>query len=282
MTLRVIDNQTQPAGEALRAAIRHASDVRIAVAFVSKDGVSILLDALRRAAERGACLEFVVGLDGHATEPQAVSALWELAEDYETASLWGWDAIGARATFHPKLYIVRRGRQATCLIGSSNLTRGGLADNVEVNVLCRGSDDDEMVSQAYQSYLRIKRDGAARRLDAEVLSHYEELWHAAEQAQRHQRASRAYAAAEQKLRRAISEKPPITLERADLYGWLDLVYDVLPDGEFRNQDVYAHRDLFQRRFPRNQNIEAKVRQKLQELRDLGFIEHLGPGRWRKL
>ncbi|MCX7598390.1 MAG: phospholipase D-like domain-containing protein [Armatimonadetes bacterium] len=282
MSLRVIDNQTQPAGEALRTAIRHASDVRIAVAFVSKEGVSILLDALRRAADRGACLEFIIGLDGQATEPEALSALWGLTEDCETASLWCWEALGPRATFHPKLYIVRRGRQATCLIGSSNLTRGGLADNIEVNVFCRGSDDDEIVSQAYRTYLRIKRDGAARRLDAELLGRYEELWHAAEQARKYQRASRLYGNAERRLRKAMSQKPRIALERADLYGWLDMVYDVLPEGEFTNQDVYQHRDLFRHRFPRNLNIGAKIRQKLQELRDLGFIEHLGPGLWRKL
>jgi len=282
MNVRIIDNWTGGVGQVLSSAVARAYDVRIAVAFVSKEGLDFLWNALRSAAERGATIEFIVGLDGRATEPQAVSALFDLANHHETVSLWCWDALEAQQTFHPKLYFVRRKTQATCLIGSSNLTRGGLKGNIEVNVLCQGSDDDELVCQAYNSYLRIKQQGKARQPDAELLCHYEELWRRAEHARKHQRAWRLYAAAEKHFRGAIQRRPRIRVQPHDLHGWLDLVYDVLPDGEFTNQQVYQYEESFRRRFPHNQNIQAKIRQKLQELRDLGFIEHLGPGRWRKL
>ncbi|MBC7287735.1 MAG: hypothetical protein H5T86_06765 [Armatimonadetes bacterium] len=282
MEVRIIDNWTAKASEILKTAIARATDVRTAVAFVSKEGIDTLWPALTAAADRGAWLEFLVGLDGQSTEPQAVSSLLSLTNRSERASLWGWDATSRGATFHPKLYIARAANQSTCLIGSSNLTKGGLRDNVEVNVLCRGAEDDEIVSQAYETYLRIKQAGHARLVDAEVLGRYEELWHIAAEMREKQRASPAYSTAEKRFREAVRRRPRVKVERKDLYGWLDLVYDVLPEGEFTNQQVYRHREIFQRRFPRNRNIEAKIRQKLQELRDLGLIEHLGPGRWRKL
>ena len=34
--------------------------------------------------------------------------------------------------------------------------------------------------------------------------------------------------------------------------------------------------------PQNHNVEAKIRQQLQILRDLGFIEFLGKGQYRKI
>jgi type II restriction enzyme len=61
-----------------------------------------------------------------------------------------------------------------------------------------------------------------------------------------------------------------------------MVYDFLPDGEFTNNEVYAYKSVFKQKYPDNQNIEAKIRQQLQTLRDLGFVEHLGKARWRKL
>jgi hypothetical protein len=73
-----------------------------------------------------------------------------------------------------------------------------------------------------------------------------------------------------------------TASKHDIVGWLEVVYTSLPNGEFRNKDMYVYEDVFQRKYPDNRNIKAKIRQQLQTLRDMGFVEHIGPGRWRKL
>jgi hypothetical protein len=41
-------------------------------------------------------------------------------------------------------------------------------------------------------------------------------------------------------------------------------------------------DQLQKKHPRNKNIEAKIRQQLQELGDLGLIDFMGSGYYRKL
>ncbi len=68
---------------------------------------------------------------------------------------------------------------------------------------------------------------------------------------------------------------------ADLYGWLELVYDAAPQGEFTNDEIYKQASRFSTHYPDNLHIEAKIRQKLQELRNMGFLEHIDRGRWRK-
>ncbi|MCA1553495.1 MAG: hypothetical protein LC737_03865, partial [Chloroflexi bacterium] len=60
-----------------------------------------------------------------------------------------------------------------------------------------------------------------------------------------------------------------------------LVYDKLPPNEFSTDSLYPHAPEFQRAYPDNKNIDAKIRQVLQQLRDLGLITHRGQGRWLK-
>ena len=62
-----------------------------------------------------------------------------------------------------------------------------------------------------------------------------------------------------------------------------LVYvNSIPAAEFTLQDMYKFADELQLKHTNNHNIEAKIRQQLQILRDKGFIEFLGKGRYRKI
>ncbi len=51
--------------------------------------------------------------------------------------------------------------------------------------------------------------------------------------------------------------------------------------EFCLKDVYAYIDVLKDRHTNNNNIEAKIRQQLQVLRDKGFIEFLDRGHYKK-
>ncbi len=68
-------------------------------------------------------------------------------------------------------------------------------------------------------------------------------------------------------------------------GWLFDVLNcvnALPTAEFSLKDVYAYAEILQTKHINNHNIEAKIRQQLQFLRDKGFIEFLERGHYRKL
>lgn len=66
-------------------------------------------------------------------------------------------------------------------------------------------------------------------------------------------------------------------------GWTTLTLEVvrtLKAQNFTLGDVYANEVVFARRFPNNNNLRPKIRQQLQVLRDLGYVEFLGGGRYQ--
>lgn len=68
-------------------------------------------------------------------------------------------------------------------------------------------------------------------------------------------------------------------------GWtMDVLKCVeqIPNDVFRLEDVYAFADVLQTKYPNNKTIKASIRQKLQILRDKGYIEFVGNGKYRKL
>lgn len=68
-------------------------------------------------------------------------------------------------------------------------------------------------------------------------------------------------------------------------GWiLDVLNCVnkIKSETFTLQEIYSYADFLKEKHFENKNIEAKIRQQLQFLRNKGFIEFLGRGKYRKL
>ncbi|MDO5111688.1 MAG: DpnI domain-containing protein [Clostridia bacterium] len=68
-------------------------------------------------------------------------------------------------------------------------------------------------------------------------------------------------------------------------GWLFDVLNCLneiTEDVFSLQDVYAFSKILSQKHPQNNNVEAKIRQQLQMLRDKDYIEFLGKGQYRKV
>jgi len=66
-------------------------------------------------------------------------------------------------------------------------------------------------------------------------------------------------------------------------GWLIEVMksiELIGRAAFTLDDVYAHEDRLRRLYPANNNIKPKIRQQIQVLRDQGYLEFVGRGRYR--
>ena len=50
--------------------------------------------------------------------------------------------------------------------------------------------------------------------------------------------------------------------------------------EFEIDDVYAFEGRLAALYPNNRNVKPKIRQQLQVLRDSGFLDFIGHGRYR--
>ncbi len=278
MQITVADNAQQTMASVLQSALERSRDVRIAVAFLSQSGLDRVWPPLQKVLQTGGAVEFLVGLDATVTEPQALWHLYETSRASQLA-LYCYTDPGTASLYHPKLYLMRNDADVVAIVGSSNLTQGGLEDNVEVNMVIQASLETEIISDLYGVYNRLKFDPHRVEPDEEFLELYEAL------CTRKRRSPRQGGRADRDLTRAFREKVrhlrrPSPLAH-DLVGWLKLVYTHLPDGEFTNQDLYAREAVFRQHYPNNRNVQAKVRQQLQILRDMGLVEHLGPSHWRK-
>lgn len=66
----------------------------------------------------------------------------------------------------------------------------------------------------------------------------------------------------------------------DMRGWTNMVLQIVRTigrRTFTLSDVYAHRQALEEAFPNNHHIEAKIRQQLQVLRDLGYLDFSSRG-----
>lgn len=103
---------------------------RAAVAFVKRSGVKHLIDDLHAFGSR-AQVKMAVGVDLGGTSLEGLSALFESLEGHGEV----WVVHNENGSiFHPKLYLFKNGTRGEVIVGSGNLTEGGLFDNYEASL----------------------------------------------------------------------------------------------------------------------------------------------------
>jgi hypothetical protein len=99
----------------------------ISTAFMTASGLSLLEGVLTPIADR---TRIFVGIRNGVTTVQAIQKALEIGcETYMV------DTGSRQRIFHPKLYFARSAVRARLLLGSANLTMGGLRMNIEASVL---------------------------------------------------------------------------------------------------------------------------------------------------
>lgn len=120
--------------------------VLISVAFVSAGGVRLIADHVRPHAGKATVF---AGIRNGITSAQAIKALLDLG-----VSLMAVDTGSPDLVFHPKLYYVRGAKFARLMVGSANLTAGGLNNNIEASVMIDldlSSPDDRLIATSIET-----------------------------------------------------------------------------------------------------------------------------------
>lgn len=89
----------------------------------------------------------------------------------------------------------------------------------------------------------------------------------------------------EKILRCYDKVKRLKTDNLKLRGWLSDVLNcvnAVKSKEFSLKDIYKFEDFLKLKHTANKNIEPKIRQQLQFLRDKGFIEFIGNGVYRKL
>lgn len=131
MTQLVWNAGSQTVADLLGEYASNARRILIAVAFLSKDGWKMAKDWLQDCLDRGCRIELFVGTDFYRTDPSALREAEALLRGRTGCALWICRR-NPKSVFHPKLYVFESDNEIVAVVGSANLTSGGLRDNREV------------------------------------------------------------------------------------------------------------------------------------------------------
>ena len=260
--------------------------VYFASAFVKRSGMSIIERHIESLLRSGCNGYFLAGLDFNITDGDSLFRLhkWQTAyPDRVRFACFSDPSISQTPTFHPKLYVLEHSKKIMkVVVGSSNLTSGGLGKNIEINIMLTGSREEIEDIGIIRKFSNWFWSDTSFVPTHEYIEKYEVLRKrisrrakSAFKAQSVVKSIRELRKAERKL--IIKPKDP-----SGLTGWVKEVYERLPAGEFQTSDVYKKGNEFRRLYPTNTEIEAKIRQQLQKLRDEGLIKHIERGKWRRI
>lgn len=120
-------------------------NVLISVAFARSEGVSLIKREIKSAVEDEVNVDVFVGIRNGITSKQALKKLFKYG-----VNLYVVDTGRSGLLFHPKVYMVECKNKAFAVVGSANLTNGGLLSNIEASSIIelnKNDDDDEIFIQ---------------------------------------------------------------------------------------------------------------------------------------
>jgi HKD family nuclease len=134
---------------------------RIAVAYARWDGLGLFSKQLESFMDGGGEFQAIYGVANGVTTPDALLYSLYLKELYTTHTYAGGvEDKYADAIFHPKLFELRVGDRTILIVGSANLTGGGLLRNTELVAeleVPRGDPTEAAAEDAWKGRLRQRR-----------------------------------------------------------------------------------------------------------------------------
>lgn len=180
-----------------------------------------------------------------------------------------------KGNLHAKYYIFD---DEKAIITSGNLTSSGLSRNYEYGILI---NDKKLINKIINDYSSVCDDDITGKINQEQLNEIENILSSIPK-------SNITLPNIQKILEADEAgKIPINVQDIayKLSGWKKDIFEIIEkfnSDSFTKNDFNAYINNLKTKHPSNNNIEAKIRQQLQYLRDIGLIEFLGSGNYQRL
>ena len=141
---------------------RSVSSVRAAISFLMESGAREIDRDVRRLIRAGLPVTIVFGDDFHLTQSAALARLMSAGCDLRLFTGESNDG------FHPKVWLLDYvDGTRTAIVGSSNLSRGGLVTNVEASALIEGvASETQSFEELWDEILAQSHDFTAQDLKA--------------------------------------------------------------------------------------------------------------------
>lgn len=118
--------------------IKNIDNYLFSIAFVRKNGVDLIKDNMKTSPDK---FKIFIGIRNEITSIQSIFSLLKIG-----IFPYVVDTASSKKIFHPKIYSAYNENSAYIILGSANLTLGGLRKNIEVSSLAkldRGNESDE-------------------------------------------------------------------------------------------------------------------------------------------
>ena len=123
----------------------------ILTAFVKSRGVLGLQSAIKKFRKRGGKVFAIAGVDSKGTSKEGLEALHKNANELSI-----FDDKNTSQSFHPKMYILEKtGKRAFVVIGSNNLTAGGMYTNYELSTASTYDLSDEAQQKEFACFTKV-------------------------------------------------------------------------------------------------------------------------------
>ena len=200
---------------------------RSAVAFVKRSGVMHIADSLRKFARHGH-VRMTVGVSMGGTSVEGLESLLKCLDGH--GEVWVFHNEKG-PTFHPKMYVFSNNKNAEVIIGSGNLTQGGLFDNYEASIaltLTLTDPEDLALLAGVDAILDAYTDrvpGTAVALSRETLEHLRTAGYVVPEKQMRRPARRTAPTAANPLFQHVAVPPPpstpMVVHRGTVPRWVD-------------------------------------------------------------
>ncbi|MDE7227068.1 MAG: NgoFVII family restriction endonuclease [Treponemataceae bacterium] len=177
--ISINSNLDYPIGKIINQELQNSEKTQIAVAFLKSSGVDVIRDSLLRSLDNGGKFELIVGLDFKTTDPKAMKYFLDLKRQYKGVDFYCYgDKRENRndVVFHPKIYLFKNSNENISIVGSTNLTRGGLESNFEVNAIFNEKNPIQF-SKLQAIYNSVKYTDSLFTPDEEYLMKYSDIFH---------------------------------------------------------------------------------------------------------
>ena len=180
MSIQILSNLNYPIGNIINQELQNAQSARIAIAFLKYSGIRVIEKSLDQCLKNNGSVEIIAGLDFKTTDPQSMHYLIQLQKSVPNLKFYCYgdkDVNKNNIVFHPKIYLFQGKKETTGIVGSTNLTQGGLMTNFEANVIFKESKP-LYFSQLEAIYNSVKFTDSVFSPDEEYLSGYSEVYKA--------------------------------------------------------------------------------------------------------
>lgn len=180
MAIQILSNLNYPIGNIINQELQNANSAKMAVAFLKYSGVKVIEKSLDSFLKNNGSIEIIAGLDFKTTDPQSMHYFIQLQKQVANLKFYCYgdkDENKTDIVFRPKIYLFEKGRETTGIVGSTNLTRGGLLTNFEVNVVIKETKP-LYFSQLEAIYNSVKFTDSVFSPDEEYLAGYSEVYKA--------------------------------------------------------------------------------------------------------